>query len=44
MAHKIGAGRLKPRVGLETGWQDPFGALQALRERQLERKAVLTID
>ncbi len=44
MAGEIGAGRLDPRVGLEASWRDPLGALEALRERSIEGKAVLAID
>jgi NADPH2:quinone reductase len=44
MAAEIAAGRLHPQVGLESSWRDPLGALQALRERSLEGKAVLAID
>jgi NADPH:quinone reductase-like Zn-dependent oxidoreductase len=43
LASEIAAGRLRPQVGLEATWRDPFGALNALRERQLEGKAVLTV-
>jgi len=44
LAGEIGAGRLKPHVGLEASWRDPFGALESLRQRQLEGKAVLVVD
>jgi NADPH2:quinone reductase len=44
LAREIGAGRLKPQVGLEASWRDPAGALEALRERRLEGKAVLRVD
>jgi NADPH2:quinone reductase len=44
LASEIAAGRLEPQVGLTTSWRDPVGALDALRERRLEGKAVLTID
>jgi NADPH:quinone reductase len=44
LAGEIAAGRLKPQVGLEASWRDPVGALDALRQRSLEGKAVLTID
>jgi NADPH:quinone reductase-like Zn-dependent oxidoreductase len=43
MANEIAAGRLRPQVGLEASWRDPLGALDALRERQLEGKCVLTV-
>jgi hypothetical protein len=41
---EIGAGRLRPHVGLEASWRDPFSALDSLRRRQLEGKAVLVVD
>ena len=44
LATMIGAGRLQPQVGLETSWRDPLGALEAVRQRSLEGKAVLTVD
>jgi NADPH2:quinone reductase len=44
LATEIGAGRLRPQVGLESSWRDPLAAIEALRERRLEGKAVLTID
>ena len=44
LAAEVGAGRLEPEVGLEASWRDPMAALNALRERQLEGKAVLVID
>ncbi len=44
LAGEIAAGRLQPRVGLEASWKDPVAALEALRHRQLEGKAVLVID
>jgi NADPH:quinone reductase-like Zn-dependent oxidoreductase len=44
LAGEIGAGRLEPRVGFEASWRDPVRALDALRERRLEGKAVLAID
>ena len=44
LATEIGAGRLKPQVGMEASWRDPLGALEALRERRLEGKAVLRVD
>jgi NADPH:quinone reductase-like Zn-dependent oxidoreductase len=44
MAAEIGAGRLEPQVGLEASWRDPVAALEALRERNIEGKAVLAID
>ena len=44
LASEIAAGRLAPEVGLEASWQDHTAALNALRERQLAGKVVLTID
>jgi NADPH:quinone reductase-like Zn-dependent oxidoreductase len=44
LAEEIAAGRLQPQVGLEASWRDPLGALEALRQRQLEGKAVLNIE
>ena len=44
LAREVASGTLEPRVGLETSWHDPLGALNAMRERQLEGKAVLVID
>ena len=44
LAEEIAAGRLRPQVGLEASWRDPIAALEALRQRNLEGKAVLRID
>src|SRR5260370_125902 len=44
LAKEIAAGRLQPQVGLEASWRDPLGALEAVRQRRLEGKAVLRID
>jgi NADPH:quinone reductase len=44
LANEIGGGRLKPQVGVDASWRDPLGALEALRERRLEGKAVLNVD
>ena len=44
LAREVASGTLEPRVGLETSWHDPLGALHAMRERQLEGKAVLVVD
>ncbi len=44
LANEIGGGRLEPQVGLEASWRDPVGALEALRERRVEGKAILAID
>jgi NADPH:quinone reductase len=44
LAREIAAGRLQPQLGLESSWRNPLAALEALRQRNLEGKAVLTID
>jgi NADPH2:quinone reductase len=44
MAAEVATGRLQPQVGLEASWRDPMSALEALRERSLEGKAVLLVD
>jgi NADPH:quinone reductase-like Zn-dependent oxidoreductase len=44
LANEVGAGRLEPQVGVEVSWRDPVKALEALRERNIEGKAVLAID
>jgi NADPH:quinone reductase-like Zn-dependent oxidoreductase len=44
LANEIAAGRLQPQVGLEGSWRDPLAALDALRQRSLEGKAVLIVD
>jgi NADPH:quinone reductase len=44
LAAEISAGRLQPLVGLEASWTNPRKALEALRQRNLEGKAVLQID
>ena len=44
LASEVGGGRLEPQVGLEVSWRDPAGALESLRERRMEGKAILAID
>lgn len=44
LAAAIAAGRLHPQVGLEASWRDPVSALEAVRKRSLEGKAVLRVD
>jgi NADPH:quinone reductase len=44
MAAEVATGRLHPQVGLEASWRDPLSALEALRARSLEGKAVLLVD
>jgi NADPH2:quinone reductase len=41
---EVAAGRLHPQIGLESSWRDPLGALEALRARKLDGKAILTVD
>lgn len=44
MAHLIGEGRLQPQVGLELSWRELGKAVTALRDRQVNGKAVLRVD
>jgi NADPH:quinone reductase-like Zn-dependent oxidoreductase len=44
LADQIASGDLEPQVGLQASWREPVKALDALRERNLEGKAVLLID
>jgi len=44
LADMISAGRLHPQIGLEVGWGDANSAFEALARRQVNGKAVLTID
>jgi NADPH:quinone reductase-like Zn-dependent oxidoreductase len=44
LAGEIAAGRLEPTVGFEVDWKDSAAALDSLRERRMEGKAVLLID
>jgi NADPH2:quinone reductase len=44
LATQIAAGRLHPQIGLEASWRDPIAALEAVRQRSLEGKAVLLVD
>ena len=41
---EVGAGRLHPQLGLESSWRNPEAAVEALRERSIEGKAVLLVD
>jgi len=43
LASLIGSGDLKPQVGYQGSWSDPRPALYALRDRELEGKAVLQV-
>jgi NADPH:quinone reductase len=40
----LAAGRLDPQIGLGTSWQDADAAIQALLDRRVAGKAVLTVD
>jgi NADPH:quinone reductase len=44
LAEEVAAGRLDPQVSLTASWRDAGEALQALIERRVRGKAVLTID
>jgi NADPH:quinone reductase-like Zn-dependent oxidoreductase len=44
LARLIGEGKLDPQVGLEVSWRDAASAVQALLDRRVLGKAVLTID
>ena len=44
LAGEIAAGRLHPKVGLEASWRDPLAAVEAVRQRSVEGKAVLRVD
>jgi len=44
LATEIAAGRLHPQIGHEASWRDPLAALEAVRQRSLEGKAVLRVD
>jgi NADPH:quinone reductase-like Zn-dependent oxidoreductase len=44
LAAEVAAGRLEPTVGLQTNWNDPAAALESLRERRMEGKAVLLVE
>jgi NADPH:quinone reductase-like Zn-dependent oxidoreductase len=44
LAHLIGQGRLTPQIGLEVSWRDLGQAVAALRDRQVNGKAVLRVD
>jgi NADPH:quinone reductase len=41
---ELAAGRLDPQIGLGTSWQDADAAIQALLDRRVAGKAVLTVD
>jgi NADPH:quinone reductase-like Zn-dependent oxidoreductase len=44
LASEVAAGRLEPIVGVQGSWSDPTSALESLRERRMEGKAVLLVD
>jgi NADPH:quinone reductase-like Zn-dependent oxidoreductase len=44
LAQLIGQGRLTPQIGLEVSWRDLGQAVAALRDRQVNGKAVLRVD
>jgi NADPH:quinone reductase len=44
LAHEVAAGHLDPGVSLVGSWRDPGPLLEALIERRVSGKAVLTID
>jgi NADPH:quinone reductase-like Zn-dependent oxidoreductase len=44
LAGLIGAGRLTPQIGLQVSWRELGRAVTALRDRQVNGKAVLTVD
>ncbi len=44
MARLIDEGRLTPEIGLELSWRDLGRAVDALRDRQVNGKVVLTVD
>ncbi len=44
LASLIGRGHLHPHIGLKTSWRETTAALPALRNRQVNGKAVLLVD
>jgi NADPH:quinone reductase-like Zn-dependent oxidoreductase len=44
LAEMVAAGELKTEVSLEAGWRDPAEAVNALLDRKVAGKAVLTFD
>lgn len=44
LAELVAAGRLHPTIGIEVGWHDAVRAFAALRERQVNGKAVMRIE
>jgi NADPH2:quinone reductase len=44
LTEALAAGRLDPQIGMTTSWREPGPALDALVQRRVRGKAVLTID
>jgi NADPH:quinone reductase len=44
LADALAEGRLDPQIGMTASWREPAPALEALIERRVRGKAVLTID
>lgn len=44
LAGLVGEGKLRPQIGLQVSWRDLGNAIEALRERRVNGKVVLTID
>ncbi|MBV9280555.1 MAG: zinc-binding dehydrogenase [Chloroflexi bacterium] len=44
LARLTGEGRLRPQIGLELGWRELGAAMEALRNRKVNGKVVLSID
>jgi len=44
LADLVGAGRIDPQIDLTTSWNDAGGAIEALLDRRVNGKAVLTVD
>jgi NADPH:quinone reductase-like Zn-dependent oxidoreductase len=44
LAEEVAAGRLDPQITLRRSWRDAGEALEALLERRVRGKAVLTVD
>jgi NADPH2:quinone reductase len=43
LVDELAAGRLDPQIDLVTSWQDAHTAIEALMERRVAGKAVLTV-
>jgi NADPH2:quinone reductase len=44
LAEEMAAGKLDPQIGYQSSWRDASKAITALTERQVNGKAVLTVD